>query len=168
MDVVQVVALNKLYYGDNLDVLREHIADDSVDLIYLDPPFNSDRIHNVLFQEKSGADSPAQIQAFDDTWTWSQDTEVLYRELLNGRAPLEVATAVEAMLRMLGENDLMAYLVMMTCRLLELHRVLRATGSIFLHCDPTASHYLKIIGDAIFGSENFRNEIIWQRTQAKS
>lgn len=159
---------NRLYYGDNLDVLQEHIASESVDLVYLDPPFNSDRIHNVLFREKSGIDSPAQIQAFDDTWTWNQDTEALYREILNGQAPVNVAAAVEAMSRLLGENDLMAYLTMMTRRLLELHRVLRGSGSIFLHCDPTASHYLKIICDSIFNSENFRNEIIWQRTQAKS
>jgi DNA modification methylase len=168
MTGVQGFGKNKLYYGDNLDVLREHIAEDSVDLIYLDPPFNSDRIHNVLFQEKSGADSPPQIQAFDDTWTWSQDTETLYRSALDGQAPLEVAMALEAMLRMLGDTDLMAYLVMMTSRLLELRRVLRPTGSLFLHCDPTASHYLKMICDAVFGSDNFRNEIIWQRTQAKS
>lgn len=162
------VGLNKLYYGDNLDVLQESIADNSVDLIYLDPPFNSDRIHNVLFREKSGADSHAQIEAFDDTWTWTQDAEEAYKRIVGGHAPLEVATALEAMLKLLGETDLMAYLTMMTHRLLELHRVLRPTGSLFLHCDPTASHYLKLICDSIFRSENFRNEIIWQRTQAKS
>lgn len=160
--------LNKLYYGDNLDILREHIATESVDLIYLDPPFNSDRIHNVIFREKGGGDSPAQIQAFDDTWTWSQETEALYRKLQAGEVPLRVTAAMEAMWRLLGEGDLLAYLTMMTARLLELHRVLRSSGSIFLHCDPTASHYLKIMCDAIFGAENFRNEIIWQRTLAKS
>jgi len=160
--------LNKLYYGDNLLVLQDHIADESVDLIYLDPPFNSDRIHNVIFREKGGDDSPAQIQAFDDTWTWSQETESLCRSLVSGAAPLGVASAIEAMRKLLGEGDVLAYLTMMTARLLELHRVLRASGSLFLHCDPTASHYLKIVCDAIFGSENFRNEIIWQRTQAKS
>jgi adenine specific DNA methylase Mod len=160
--------LNKLYYGDNLPVLQEHVATESVNLIYLDPPFNSDRIHNVLFREKGGGDSPAQIQAFDDTWTWSQETESLYIGLLSGQAPLGVAAAMEAMQKLLGEGDLLAYLTMMAARLLELHRVLRLSGSIFLHCDPTASHYLKVLCDAIFGSENFRNEIIWQRTQAKS
>lgn len=168
VDVMHGVGLNKLYYGDNLDVLQESIADNSVDLIYLDPPFNSDRIHNVLFREKSGADSHAQIEAFDDTWTWTQDAEEAYKRIVGGHAPLEVATALEAMLKLLGETDLMAYLTMMTHRLLELHRVLRPTGSLFLHCDPTASHYLKLICDSIFRSENFRNEIIWQRTQAKS
>lgn len=167
-DAMHETGLNKLYYGDNMDVLREHIATASVDVIYLDPPFNSDRIHNVLFWEMSGADSSAQIQTFDDIWTWTQDTEALYRDLASGSAPLNVSAAIEAILKLIGETDLMAYLIMMTARLLELHRVLRATGLIFLHCDPTVSHYLKIICDSIFGSENFRNEIIWQRTQAMS
>jgi DNA modification methylase len=155
---------NKLYYGDNLDLLRQDISADSIDLIYLDPPFNSNRAYNVLFNEKSGDESPAQIEAFDDTWTWSYETESLYINLVNGDAPLAVKDAIEAMRKLLGDNDVLAYLVMMAVRLVELHRVLKPTGSLYLHCDPTASHYLKILMDAIFGSLNFRNEIIWRRT----
>ncbi|MEU7913465.1 DNA methyltransferase [Microbispora bryophytorum] len=159
---------NKLYYGDNLDVLREHVPDESVDLIYLDPPFNSNRSYNVLFKEKTGEDSPAQIQAFDDTWTWSQETEMLYIAMMTGPASNRVKDALEAMRKLLGDNDVLAYLVMMTARLVELHRVLKPTGTIFLHCDPTASHYLKMILDAIFGIRNFRNEVIWKRSTAHS
>lgn len=159
--------LNKLYYGDNLDVLREHVADASVDLIYLDPPFNSNRSYNVLFQEKSGQESPAQIEAFGDTWTWSYETDALYQELVNS-ASVRVADALEAMRKLLGDNDVLAYLVMMTARLVELHRVLKTTGSLYLHCDPTASHYLKIMLDAIFGPTRFGGEIIWKRTTAHS
>jgi DNA modification methylase len=159
--------LNKLYYGDNLGLLRQHIPSESVDLVYLDPPFNSNRSYNVLFKEKSGSESPAQIEAFGDTWTWSHETEGLLVELLNGSAPNAVKDALEAMRKLLGDNDVFAYLVMMTARLIELHRVLKETGSLFLHCDPTASHYLKIILDAIFGPKNFRNEIIWKRTAVK-
>lgn len=159
---------NKLYYGDNLDVLREHIESESIDLIYLDPPFNSNRSYNILFKEKSGEESPAQIEAFDDTWTWSHETEVLYIEMMNGSAPNKVKDALEAMRKLLGENDMLAYLVMMTARLIELHRALKRTGSLYLHCDPTASHYLKIALDAIFGSKNFRGEITWIRTTTHS
>lgn len=159
--------LNKLYYGDNLEVLREHVPSESVDLVYLDPPFNSNRSYNVLFREKSGDDSPAQIEAFGDTWVWSHETEGLYLGLLAGEASTSVKDALEAMRKLLGENDVLAYLTMMTVRLIELHRVLKPTGSLFLHCDPTASHYLKMILDAIFGPTNFRNEIIWKRTEAK-
>lgn len=160
-------AQNALFYGDNLDVLREHVADESVDLVYLDPPFNSNRSYNVLFKTRSGDDSQAQVEAFDDTWTWSQQAEALYKELVQGGAPVKVADALEAMRRLLGDNDVLAYIVMMTARLVELHRVLKPTGSLYLHCDPTASHYLKIILDAIFGPEHFRNEIVWRRTGAK-
>ncbi|PKL74112.1 MAG: site-specific DNA-methyltransferase, partial [Candidatus Melainabacteria bacterium HGW-Melainabacteria-1] len=135
--------------------------DESVDLCYLDPPFNSNRVYNVLFQTKTGDDAGAQIQAFDDTWTWSQTTEKEYRDLIGGGAPANVIDALEAMRRLLGDNDLLAYLVMMSSRLVELHRVLKPTGSLFLHCDPTASHYLKILLDAIFGPGRFRNEIVW-------
>lgn len=155
---------NKLYYGDNLDLLREHIRTNSIDLIYLDPPFNSNRAYNVLFNEKSGEESPAQIEAFDDTWTWSYETESLYLDILNGSTPLHVKDTLEAMRRLLGDNDVLAYIVMMTARLIELHRVLKNTGTLYLHCDPTASHYLKIIMDAIFGSAHFQNEIVWRRT----
>ncbi|MFD6830584.1 restriction endonuclease subunit M [Streptomyces sp. TSRI0384-2] len=155
---------NKLYYGDNLDVLRENLTTESVDLIYLDPPFNSNRSYNVLFKESSGEESPAQMEAFDDTWTWSHETESLYIDLLNGEAPLAVKDALEAMRKLLGDNDVLAYLVMMAGRLIELHRALKSTGSLYLHCDPTASHYLKMILDAIFGARQYRNEIVWRRT----
>ncbi|MEU8047791.1 DNA methyltransferase [Micromonospora echinofusca] len=160
--------LNKLFYGDNLEVLREHIETESVDFIYLDPPFNSNRSYNVLFKEKSGGEAVAQIEAFDDTWTWSHETESLYIEMMNGSASNKVKDALEAMRKLVGDNDVLAYLVMMAARLVELHRVLKSTGTLYLHCDPTASHYLKIVLDAIFDTGNFRNEIIWQRTTAKS
>ncbi len=158
---------NKLWYGNNLDVLREHIASESVDLVYLDPPFNSNRSYNVLFKERSGEDSQAQIEAFDDTWVWSWEVEHLYLDLLQS-ASVKVSEFLQATRKLLGDNDVLAYLVMMAARLIELHRVLRSTGSIFLHCDPTASHYLKILLDALFGPENFRNEITWQRSGAKN
>ncbi|MEM9951667.1 MAG: DNA methyltransferase [Chloroflexota bacterium] len=154
---------NQLYYGDNLDILRDHIDDESVDLIYLDPPFNSNRNYNVLFRDESGDESEAQITAFEDTWHWGATAEETYHDL-QVNAPSGVDTAIEAMMTLLGRNQMTAYLVMMTARLVELHRVLKPTGSLYLHCDPTASHYLKIMLDAIFGPTMFRNEIIWRRT----
>jgi DNA modification methylase len=157
---------NVLYYGDNLEILRRHIADESVDLIYLDPPFNSNRSYNVLFKQRSGEDSQAQIEAFDDTWTWSHEAEEQYLELIGGAAPVKVADAIEAMRRLLGDNDVLAYLVVMTARLVELYRVLKPTGSLFLHCDPTASHYLKLLLDAVFGADRFLSEVVWKRTSA--
>lgn len=157
---------NTLFYGDNLTILRNDVLDESVDLIYLDPPFNSSRNYNVLFKDESGQDSEAQILAFEDTWHWNLQAEQTYTELLT-QAPDQVARMIEAMRGFVGTNQMLAYLVMMTARLVELHRVLKPTGSLYLHCDPTASHYLKIILDAIFGAKNFRNEIIWQRTNAK-
>jgi len=157
---------NLLYYGDNLDVLREHVATESIDLIYLDPPFNSNRSYNVLFKATSGLESQAQIEAFDDTWHWSQQAEALYDSLVAGGAPIKVADAIEAMRKLLGPNDVLAYLVMMAARLVELHRVLKPTGSLYLHCDPTASHYLKVLLDAVFGPDRFHNEIIWRRSNA--
>ncbi len=156
---------NRLYYGDNLEILRKHVADDFVDLIYLDPPFNSNRSYNVLFRTKSGEDAQAQIEAFDDTWTWSQQSEAEFDELVRSdTTPTKVADAIDALRRLLGDNDVLAYLVMMTTRLVELHRVLKPTGSLYLHCDPTASHYLKIVLDAVFGPTMFRGEITWLRT----
>src|SRR5689334_472463 len=132
--------MNKLYFGDNLPILREHIADESVDLIYLDPPFNSNATYNVLFAEKSGEKSAAQIAAFTDTWHWSKDSEDAYSDIvLNGGKLGELLSSLRTFL---GTNDMMAYIVMMAVRLAELHRVLKPTGSIYLHCDPTASHYL--------------------------
>ncbi len=151
---------NKLYFGDNLRILRENVADESVDLIYLDPPFNSSANYNILFQESSGEDSAAQITAFEDTWRWSIEAEAAFRNVVV-EGPQELARLLQAMRGFLGQNDMMAYLTMMSQRLVELHRVLKSTGSIYLHCDPTASHYLKLMMDAVFGNRNFCNEIIW-------
>ena len=154
---------NHLYYGDNLAVLRDHIATESVDLVYLDPPFNSNASYNVLFRGPSGNQSAAQIEAFDDTWHWTDAAETAFAEVLrSGNA--NAAEMLRAMRGFLGENDMMAYLAMMAVRLIELHRVLKPTGSLYLHCDPTASHYLKILLDAVFGVPIFRNEIIWKRS----
>ncbi len=161
----QPITQNALFYGDNLDILREYVADSSVDLIYLDPPFNSSRNYNVLFRDESGKYSEAQIEAFEDTWHWTQAAERTYHELVTD-APARVSEMIAALRALVGTNEMMAYLVMMAARLVELHRVLRPTGSIYLHCDPTASHYLKIIMDAIFGPLNFRNELIWKRTSS--
>jgi site-specific DNA-methyltransferase (adenine-specific) len=158
---------NQLYYGDNLDILRDHVADESVDLVYLDPPFNSNRNYNVLFREKSGEESPSQIEAFTDTWAWNMDAEYAYNELTTN-PPANLAAMIEAMRQFIGTNDMMAYLVMMAQRLSELHRVLKPTGNLFLHCDPTASHYLKILLDTVFGVKNFRNEITWKRRHGLS
>lgn len=160
------MADNRLFYGDNLDVLRRYIKDESVDLVYLDPPFNSNQDYNVLFQEKNGAASTAQFRAFEDTWHWDQEAEVAHTEIVEaGGRPAE---AMIAFRRLLGENDMMAYLAMMAPRLAELRRVLKADGSIYVHCDTTASHYLKVLLDAIFGTRAFRNEIIWKRTSGHS
>ncbi len=156
---------NQLYFGDNLDILRRQVPDSSVDLIYLDPPFNSNATYNVLFKEKSGEESAAQITAFEDTWQWSMEAEAVYKEIVTS-GPRKLADLMQALLAFLGRNDMMAYLVMMAIRLVELHRVLKRTGSIYLHCDPTASHYIKLLMDAVFGPQNFRNEVIWQRTSA--
>ena len=159
---------NALYYGDNLEVMREHLADASVDLIYLDPPFNSNASYNVLFRApdaSKGAD--ASIEAFDDTWAWGPSAEDALADIrASGNHKLH--TLMAAIRTALGDNALMAYLAMMAVRLIELHRVLRDTGSLYLHCDPTASHYLKLVLDAIFGAENFRNEITWKRTTTHS
>jgi len=159
--------MNRLYYGDNLDVLREYIPDESVDLIYLDPPFNTRRGYNVIYKTPKGHESQAQITAFRDTWVWGDQSEREYREIRKS-SYTEVAEMITAMRRFLDESDVMAYLVMMTRRLMELHRVLKSSGCMYLHCDPTASHYLKIVLDAIFGKMHFSNEIIWKRTTTKS
>ena len=161
---------NALYYGDNLQVLREHILDESVYLVYLDPPFNSNASYNVLFKEKTGEESPAQIKAFTDTWEWTQETQFTYELdiIRNPAVPSAVKDMIGSFRQFIGQNAMMAYLVMMAPRLVELHRVLKPTGSLYLHCDPTASHYLKILLDAVFGNQNFRNEIIWRRTNAHS
>ncbi len=159
--------MNELYYGDNLDVLP-HIADQSVDLVYLDPPFNSNRSYNVIFgrNARAGDGAAAQIQAFDDTWHWTPTTDLQFQEYIAGGLPLAVADSLTAFHTLLGENDAMAYLVNMAPRMVELRRVLKPTGSVYLHCDPTMSHYLKVLLDAVFGAEMFKNEVIWKRTGA--
>jgi DNA modification methylase len=162
---------NALYYGDNLDILRRYIEDESIDLVYLDPPFNSNRDYNVIFKDESGRKSDAQLLAFEDTWHWGPDAESQYTYLTNtsvnlGRVPEQVATIVAALHHGIGANQMMAYLVEMAVRLVELHRVLKQTGSLYLHCDPTASHYLRVILDAIFGPTCFKNEITWKRANA--
>jgi len=158
---------NVLYYGDNLEILRKYIPDESVDLIYLDPPFNSKKGYNILFRENDTQWSPAQIKAFEDTWRWDTKAEATYQEIIT-KAPMKLAKLISAMREGIGANDVMAYLVMMATRLAELHRVLKPTGSLYLHCDPTASHYLKLVLDQIFGPVNFRNEIVWKRSSAHS
>lgn len=157
---------NALYYGDNLDVLRQHIPDESVDLVYLDPPFNSNATYNVLFAERNGSQNTAQIKAFQDTWHWDESAAATYHQTV--RAGGHVSAALHAFSQLLGTSDMMAYLTMMAPRLVELRRVLKPTGSIYLHCDPTASHYLKVLMDAVFGPTCFRNEIVWQRTSSHS
>jgi DNA modification methylase len=153
---------NTLFYGDNLPILREHIDDESIDLVYLDPPFNSNRNYNVLFKDESGKEAEAQITAFEDTWHWNSVTQQAYHDLVTlGNA--RISSMISALYESIGPNQVMAYLVMMAARFVELHRVLKPTGSLYLHCDPTAGHYLKMILDTIFGVRNFRNEIIWRR-----
>lgn len=158
---------NTLFYGDNLPILREYVPDESIDLIYLDPPFNSNRSYNVLFRDESGKESESQITAFGDTWHWGEDAERTYYDLIQNASP-NVSNMISALRDFVGTNQMMAYLVMMTTRLVDLYRVLKETGSLYLHCDPTASHYLKIILDTIFGVKNFQNEIIWKRTTTHS
>ena len=155
-----------LFYGDNLDVLRNHIEDESVDLIYLDPPFNSNANYNVLFKSPDGKQSQSQIEAFEDTWHWTDAAEAAFDDVMRS-GHSDAAEMLRAMRSMLKENDMMAYLAMMAVRLIELHRVLKPTGSLYLHCDPTASHYLKMLLDAVFGVKNFKNEIIWKRSHPK-
>ncbi len=159
---------NRLYFGDNLPTLRnkDNFPDDLFDLIYLDPPFNSKATYNVLFAERNGAHSSAQITAFEDTWHWGEETEYTYLEFV--RQPGKSADLLVTLRSFLGENDMMAYLVMMAPRLAELRRVLKPTGSIYLHCDTVAGHYLKLLLDSIFSPLNFRNEIIWKRTSGHS
>ena len=155
---------NQLFYGDNLDVLGRHVADESVDLVYLDPPFNSNADYNVLFAERDGTQAAAQIKAFEDTWRWDEGAARAYADVVEAGG--RVSQAMQAFRTFLGESDMLAYLAMMAPRLVELRRVLKPTGSLYLHCDPTASHYLKMLLDAVFDPVNFRNEIVWRRTGA--
>jgi DNA modification methylase len=156
---------NRLFYADNLVVLREQIADASIDLVYLDPPFNSNANYNILFKSPGGHGADSQIQAFEDSWRWNNAAEDAFEQVMrsgNSRA----FDILHAMRAFLGENDMMAYLSMMAIRLIELHRVLKPTGSLYLHCDPTASHYLKLLLDGVFGTEAYRGEISWKRSSA--
>ena len=161
---------NVLYYGDNLEILRKHIPDESVDLIYLDPPFNSSATYNILFKEPGGKSSQAQMSAFEDTWHWGLESERALQEIAASPiAPAATKEFMSVLPNLVGKRtDMSAYITMMCVRLIELRRVLKDTGSIYLHCDPTASHYLKLLMDTIFGVQNFRNEIVWKRTNAKS
>lgn len=156
--------MNKLYFGDNLPILREYIPDESVNLVYLDPPFNSNANYNVLFKEKSGERSHAQITAFEDTWEWGGEAEETYYETVQKGGRL--SDFLQALRALLGPSDIMAYLVMMAPRLQVLHRILKPAGSIYLHCDPTAGHYLKLLMDSVFGGQYFRSEIVWKRTSS--
>jgi len=170
------VETNALYFGDNLKVLSEKLPDgtyvfpsESVDLVYLDPPFNSNRDYSVIFKEAGGEGADAQIKAFTDSWHWGPGARDTFEDLTTtavneGRMPDNVARLLASLVDGVGHNDMSAYLVMMTPRLVQMHRVLKPTGSLYLHCDPTASHYLKIVLDALFGPMNFRNEIVWERT----
>lgn len=151
-----------LYFGDNLEILQKKIADETFDLIYLDPPFNSKKSYNVLFKEGL-QDSPAQVKAFEDSWHWNRESKETFDYLVT-RTNADIANLMQALEKIIGHNDMMAYLTMMAVRLKELYRVLKDTGSLYLHCDPTASHYLKIVLDVIFGKNNFRDEIIWKRS----
>jgi len=159
--------MNQLYYGDNLDVLKRHVDDESVDLVYLDPPFKSDQDYNVLLADKTGTTSAAQIRAFKDTWRWDDAAARAYHEAVES-GPERVSQAMQAFRTFLHDTDMLAYLAMMAPRLVELRRVLKMTGSWWLHCDPTASHYLKLLLDAAFGPKQFLNEIIWKRSSAHS
>ena len=154
-------APNILYYGDNLDILGRYVADESVDLVYLDPPFNSNATYNVLFAEHHGEQAASQIKAFEDTWTWDLSAEWSYKNTVEAGG--QVSRALQAFHTLLGPSNMLAYLAMMAPRLVELRRVLKPTGSIYLHCDPTSSHYLKLLMDSVFGPENFVNEIVWRR-----
>jgi len=167
------VETNVLYYGDNLDILRKYIPNESVDLVYLDPPFNSNRDYNVIFKDESGRKSDAQLLAFEDTWHWGPSVAQTYSYLTNsslhhGHVPEAVSAIVGALRQGIGTNQMLAYIVEMTARLVELHRVLKPTGSLYLHCDPTASHYLKVVLDSIFGAERFLADIVWKRTTTHS
>ena len=153
---------NYLIFGDNLNVMKEYIPDESVDLIYLDPPFKSGKDYNILFEEKNGAKAEAQIKAFEDTWKWkTTPSEETYKEIIEKSSNTKLVDLMIGIRKFLGTNDMMAYLVMMAIRLEEMKRVLKNTGSIYLHCDPTASHYLKLLMDAVFGNKSFQNEVIW-------
>lgn len=158
--------MGTLYYGDNLEILRRYLKDESVDLVYLDPPFNSAQSYNAFFQEKDGSAAASQIHAFEDTWHWDIETKKAYDAITE--QPGKVSDVMQAFYTFLGGTDMMAYLTMMSPRLVQLRRVLKSSGSLYLHCDPTASHYLKLLLDAVFGFDNYRNELVWKRSNPKS
>jgi len=160
------MAQNKLCFGDNLDILARYVGEESVDLVYLDPPFKSDQNYNVLFAERNGSRSASQAKAFEDTWQWDETAAASYQDIVEAGGT--VSQVMQAFRTFLGENTMLAYLSMMAPRLIQMRRVLKPTGSIYLHCDPAASHYLKLLMDATFGPVNFRNEIVWKRTSAHS
>ncbi|MCZ7604744.1 MAG: DNA methyltransferase [Planctomycetota bacterium] len=162
------MADNLLYYGDNLEILKRYVKDESVDLVYLDPPFNSNVDYNVLFQERDGTEAASQIKAFKDTWHWTIETEREYQQALEQTASHRLVEALVGLRKILGQSDIMAYLVMMSARLNELRRVLKRNASLYLHCDPTASHYLKVLLDAALGPDRFRSEVVWKRHNARS
>lgn len=155
--------MNKLYFGDNLYVLRKYLTPESVDLVYLDPPFNSKASYNILFKSPVGERSDSQMRAFEDTWRWEDGAELAMQEVF--KESVETFNLLRSLQSFLGESDVMAYLAMMAPRLLELRRVLKPTGSLYLHCDPTASHYLKVLLDGVFGPQNYKNEITWLRSK---
>lgn len=167
--IISLMKSNVLYFGNNLSVLRDRnrIPENSVDLIYLDPPFNSNRNYFVLFKDRTGKSSAAHEQAFEDTWSWTEETETLYKELITTCPNQNLVITAKALREFLKESPIMAYLVAMAIRLIEMHSTLKETGTLYLHCDPTASHYLKIILDAIFSPLNFKNEIVWKRVNSK-
>jgi len=156
--------MNQLFCGDNLEILQQYFPDECVDLIYLDPPFKSNQNYNLLFEHKDDTRAKSQKLAFEDTWEWTKEAHDFVEESIN--TPGKLSDAFVAFRALLGPSDMLAYLAMMAPRLRELHRVLKQSGSLFLHCDPTASHYLKVLADAIFGGGNFRNEIVWKRSDA--
>ena len=153
--------MGKLHFGDNLEVMRRRIRSESVDMVYMDPPFNSNADYNLLYRTADNAPPAAQIRTFEDTWRWTYESESMYDEIL--RTNERIASTIAGMRSALGASDIMAYLVMMTGRIVEMHRILKPTGSLYLHCDPTASHYLKMVLDVVFGPENFRNEVVWYK-----
>jgi DNA modification methylase len=165
MPVAPLMTANTLFYGDNLDILRQYVADESIDLVYLDPPFNANRKFNVLFKDERGQSSEAQLQAFEDTWRWDDQAARTYQHLVTESS---IGELVGAIITLTKRGPMGAYLVMMAARLLELHRVLKPTGTLWLHCDPTASHYLKILLDRIFDPRRFLNEVTWKRSSAHS
>ena len=158
------------WYGDNLEVMREHLTSDGeVDLIYLDPPFNSKRAYNSFFTEADASVSRAQLNTFEDYWRWGPEAEKAYGEIQTPRrkylVPATLVDTMQMLRRVLGDGNMMAYLSMMAVRLIEMKRLLKSTGSLYLHCDPTASHYIKLVLDALFGIASYRNEIVWLRSK---